>query len=118
MRRGRVTGEVKGMTQRLSDSIGLGRMLVEHRRCMISGCALGMALAANGVERVWSRAEELWPWAHEVRFESSPCGCGYFSEMTLSAVDIIMHIFDSHVRGNPNLHREWTLDQLIDWVRS
>lgn len=103
--------------QLLSTSIALGRILVENpRRCYLSQCALGMALAANNTAVSYEAFFKLWPWAKEMSYTEAPCGCRIPNGS--DAAGVIMHLFDNHVRGNPNIYREWTLEQVIDWVSS
>lgn len=104
--------------QLLSTSIALGRILVEkQQRCHLEGCALGMALIANSAAMSYEEIHKLWPWAAEKKYDKCPCEC-LCGSFHFTAADIIMHLFDSHVRGNPNLYKVWTLEQLIDFVAS
>jgi hypothetical protein len=105
---------------RLSDAIAMGRMLVpEQRRFVLGGCAFGMALKACGAELLYEEVKRLWPWTAEKQEIEPPCGCvASFVYPAADASAAIFHLFDNHVRGNPNIFRPWTLDQLIDWVRS
>ena len=109
---------------RLSDAIATGRVAVIPRGGMFlfgdgSGCALGMAGVAAGLlslNRIAGCGEidkffRQWPWTRDLRFVP-PCRC-YGYERELGACQIIGHTFDEHV-----ITRDWTLDQLIDWVRS
>ena len=107
---------------RLSDAIALGRTCVRPIPNEIfdgdgGGCAIGMALAANGVtERGLDDLRILWPWTAEYeRIPRFTCGCANTAPTWCNSVGTaIAHIFDDHIFG----HRDWTLDQLIDWVRS
>jgi hypothetical protein len=110
---------------RLSDAIALGRTLVKPHRLAEyyedgSGCARGMALEAcnarahsddyNLHDDAFYR---LWPWT-SVSPNKAPCNCQVMSVYPFNAQ--IQHLFDSHVTGIAK--PTWTLDQLIDWVRS
>lgn len=105
---------------RMSAAIATGRVLIAPQPGAIfgnndSGCALGMALRAVNSNEADSIAE-LWPWTLEVR-GFHPCGC---TRLNCSPFNVnpgaqsIAHMFDKHVFGDCT----WTLDQLIDWVRS
>jgi hypothetical protein len=59
-----------------------------------------------GVEGVWGK------WTLEV--VRRPCKCFWlFVPRKMRVKDIIAHLFDYHVMEKKN----WTLDQLVDWVR-
>jgi len=106
---------------RLSDAIALGRTLLKPRAGSTFsaggyGCANGMALAAIGKSncRVGDSLDENFP-IEAMRFAGKlPCGCldigGYSSDVG----GVIAHLFDTHVMDG----KTWTLDELIDWVRS
>lgn len=99
---------------RLSDAIATGRVLLKPVRSSLFsgedyGCALGMALMSAGTRNV-IKLKSLWPILGE-SFEI-PCLC--FKVRTVPMDLIVTHIFDNHVF----LREDWTLDQLIDWVRS
>lgn len=112
---------------RLSEAIALGRTLIESVPYTRwdergGGCALGMAESAMGLKR-WSpqnSLSELWEcsidqqpgfeWMTTAHFKA-PCSC-FDAGVCMSA--IIAHNFNEHVHGA----KDWTLDQLIDWVRS
>lgn len=72
-----------------------------------SGCALGMAENAMGGES----AESVHEWLN-VDATVGPCGCKlpYFATLTTC----IAHTFNEHVHGD----KTWTLERLVDWVRS
>ena len=130
---------------RLSDAIALGRLVIKpYRGSFIrrdgddndQGCALGMALVAvmnvrDFINDPASAALKQWPWL--VRRFSLPCRTmqfdnlgrpngqwcvkaesldARFPEQALSGIACITHLFDAH-HG-----QDWTLDQLIEWVRS
>lgn len=104
---------------RLSDAIALGRTLAEpgvcvfilHRDSGTLACAIGMATLAVGCPKF--NYDQEWPWLCErttgIRICKCHIGLGYNSR----ACDIA-HIFDLHVMGRG----DWTLDRLIDYVRS
>jgi hypothetical protein len=97
---------------RLSDAIALGRTLVmprggEEYYADRSGCARGMALEAISKRTHKSMSNE-----ETVNMKVSyPCGC--FTPKSIVGNPIV-HLFDKHVQSD----KDWTLDQLIDWVRS
>lgn len=114
---------------RLSEAIATGRVLVLPSSGSEwfqdgSGCARGMALEAVGKrlevtrgQENWKRFLAEWPWTAELHTKK-PCDCifpfsfGSASEATVCGW--IVHLFDLHVANT----EDWTLDQLIDWVRS
>ena len=114
---------------RLSDAIALGRTLTKQVTANLfydngCACARGMACLAVGKEAQAGKIEkEIWPWLNN-RFEE-PCQCGEGcgkSEYTqyYQAWGIINHLM-FHVVGckdNRPFPQTWTLDELIDWVRS
>jgi hypothetical protein len=93
-----------------------------------SGCALGMAVIAIGGEyRQCTLAEykgrtggveDIWTWLDV--YKPATCGCfvslfpRLMPNVAMSIRETIAHLFDNHVFGK----QDWTLDQLIDWVRS
>jgi hypothetical protein len=116
---------------KLSDAILLGSTLLapqagrQYSAETQSGCALGMAAIATGctyrrvpampgqesrtlgVEGVWG----TWTLERMRR----PCKCFFlFLPRKMRVKDIIAHLFDCHVVTKKN----WTLDQLVDWVRT
>jgi len=105
---------------RLSEAIMLGRHLVEKQMCgLLPNCAMGMALRASG----WTdltfdsmygyELVKLWPWLNNPMPQILPCDhliAGIKNQMTYA----IMHLFDGHVC----VREDWTLEQLVDWVRS
>lgn len=124
---------------RLSDAIAMGRTLVTPVTGIIDnlgggGCALGMAgratggFAANECGVQMEEVHKRWPWTASFLREDAPCKC-YFWQKTFELPagifsQAIAHLFDAHVMQDPQ-HQEascenetWTLDQLIDWVRS
>jgi hypothetical protein len=115
---------------KLSEAILLGSTLVTSQAGQLrfsetdSGCALGMAAAANGCtfrptsrplaenDRRTLNSEDIWGnWL--LRVVICPCGCGDFQvPRALRIKDIIAHLFDHHMMER----RNWTLDQLVAWV--
>lgn len=101
---------------RLSDAIALGRVVIKPFRGRIfnsptEGCALGMGLAGIGRHGNGHSPAIDWPWLH--KDAPLPCGC-YCDD--IDSFRVITHIFDDHIMGICS--NRWTLDQLIDWVRS
>jgi hypothetical protein len=117
---------------KLSEAILLGSTILapkagrQHYSESNAGCALGMAAIANGYtfrtvsvvvparDRRTIGTEGVWgSWVlTEVR---RPCNCWLFRvprEMRIK--DIIAHLFDYHVMAKQN----WTLEQLVAWVRT
>jgi hypothetical protein len=113
----------------LSEAIALGRHLCRARALPNdptngTGCALTMAVLASGrtpkgadaLFNVWHLAEKVWPW-----LRTSHCGCPVCGDVLQSSLYTVAHIFDLHVMHVWGLHvgeKDYTLDQLIDWVRS
>ena len=115
---------------KLSEAILLGSTVVTSQAGQLnfsetgSGCALGIAAAANGCtfgpasrpiaekDRRTLNSEDIWGnWL--LRFVMRPCGCWDFQvprEMRIK--DVIAHLFDHHIMERKN----WTLDQLVAWV--
>jgi hypothetical protein len=106
---------------RLSQAIALGRTLCSPVPATQDdlnggGCALGMGARALGLKffHGYSLNEINYPTLRN-RVEM-PCSCdlprGDYWYGTLGGA--IAHFFNEHVFGA----KDWTLDQLIDWVRS
>lgn len=107
---------------RLSDAIALGRKVVEPAKGLIlstdgkRGCALGMGFVGAGLSYSGSQVncyldiKEKWDWLC-LHTNKWPCFCNRGLTVYM---DLIAHIFDNHVRSR----QDWTLDQLIDYVRS
>ncbi len=102
---------------KLSEAMALGRVLLKPKAMFLTdGCALGMALTAIGVkiEKPCFIEEPTiqWPWLK--KFCNRPCSCGglYFSY-----TQAIAHVFDCHVMSKM-WNQQWTMDQLIDWIKS
>lgn len=110
---------------RLSDAIALGRTLLRPKPYITirgdEGCALGMAMAANGCrsheEGVAKATRMAWSWLN-LKPTVRPCPCNPEDDYVLSWAQsyqaYVAHIFNEHVCGA----KDWTLDQLIDWVRA
>lgn len=111
----------KGDEMQLSEMIALGRTL-----CLSvpgtqddyhgGGCALGMAARAMD-KRSFDGGYALTELncAEVLLIVVRPCSClvdlGFWNN---KLGGIIAHLFNMHVHGD----KTWTLDQLIDWVRS
>jgi hypothetical protein len=72
-----------------------------------------MALAANGTLLKGHNVYKSWPWVSKPLL-NLPCGCLHKDDFADGANGTIAHLFDRHVFEKC----DWTLDQLIDWVRS
>ncbi len=109
----------------LSEAIAMGSLVVRPRATREwyeggTGCARGMALEAVG-RRIHVAAPptgshglvflSVWPWTG-ISEHVLPCACG--SPELWAACNVITHIFDSHVMQV----KDWTLPQLIEWIRS
>jgi hypothetical protein len=110
---------------RLSDAIALGRTLiipvqnpsrVDERSG--KGCALSMAVNSVRGCGSWTLAyREIWPWL--CKSFAFPCDCKDGAHDHDLAAGVIAHLFDQHIMNEHGLtYSRWTLDQLIDWVRS
>jgi hypothetical protein len=128
---------------RLSEAILAGSTLVKAKSGAEaypdgSGCARGMALEAVGKRQICvefatfqetryltyalqsENFEEVWPWTKIVMVVPFCkclwwCLCDESHKISVSAM--IQHIFDWHVMDRLD-GRVWTLEQLVDWVRS
>lgn len=70
-----------------------------------TGCAIGMAEAAAGVKHgTWNLR-----WPHLLKKSRYPCRCQPGWE---ERAIIVAHVFNEHVCRDKN----WTLQQLADWV--
>lgn len=127
----------------LADAILMGSSVikpvagVQMTAEMDSGCALGMANKAKGVEYVvmteaqaqHSRMQRAITgerersngtaaiWGNWVKaIVPMPCECGgWMGEIQ----NVITHLFDSHVMAiDTSMRAKWTIEQLADWVRS
>ena len=122
----------KETKMRLSDAIALGRTLVTkpiahyfYDPSTNCACARGMAcLAVGATGGIGDVEKTIWPWlANNI---VDPCQCkNYFSWRkesdvygpVYSAINHLMyHVVG--VRDGKPFPQTWTLDQLIDWVRS
>lgn len=98
---------------RLSEAIALGRVMVNELKAKdLHGCALGMAANAVGISRCYCAIEAAWPWLKLPA--PGPNCCNHVPTTARDSMSYIWHLFDSHVMRL----RDWTLDQLIDWVRA
>lgn len=109
---------------KLSEAIMLGSSLIRSVPFIRDdgfggGCAMGMAEVAAGMFSF--KLETKYPWM-QTQICLVPCGHdigakynripGYKTPHTPTF--IIAHLFNEHVHGD----RSWTLEQLVDWVRS
>jgi hypothetical protein len=101
---------------RLSDAIATGRVLIKDLKpATLKGCVIGMACMGVGTEALLKAVQiesyyeiyHYWPWLRNATL--SPVDDGVHDGM-----EVIYSIFDFHVMRKG----DWTLDQLIDWVRS
>ena len=116
---------------KLSEAILLGSTVLapqagrQYSSKTSSGCALGMAAIAKGATFYQVRAvseydrrtlgtEDVWgTWV--LTMARRPCDCWRLRvPRELRIKDIIAHIFDYHVRRKEN----WTLEQLVEWVKT
>jgi hypothetical protein len=109
---------------RLSDAIVLGRTLANGPVSHIfydpftnCACARGMACLAIGRQEEAGHAErEVWKWVNREGF-ALPCGCGMGPTYAWSVINHLMcHV--TGMRDGREFPATWTIDQLIDWVRS
>ena len=111
---------------KLSNAIATGRVLLRaHAGIFVEGgygCALGMAYKASGLVAeskilgyTMNECFKAWPWTMQLP-KTPLCDC-YVGDCNLG--QMITHLFDTHVMQAADCKVEaWTLDQLIDWVRS
>lgn len=114
---------------KLSDAINLGSSLIKPlagqflNEASDSGCAFGMAYVASG--RGALVCQNAWPWIENVFRLPLPCGCNtshklmwggcsYMDIPSPGLSNVIVHLFNYHVMTS----KDWTLERLIDWVRS
>jgi hypothetical protein len=118
---------------KLSDAILLGSTMVaaeadgQYFPENQAGCALGMAAIAKGcrfhrvprgslplVDRRTMGVEGvLGNWV--LALVARPCQCWrFFTPREMPIKDIIAHLFDRHVM----VRKDWTLDQLAEWVKT
>lgn len=114
---------------KMSLAMALGRTMIKALAGTRSngdgyGCALGMAEAAISKTDTWSASEHVWPWILSP-VGPLPCGCtgrvmgsgcNYesYDGSPVVSVKSIVHLFNYHVMTK----KDWTLDQLIDWIAS
>lgn len=77
-------------------------------------CAFMMAAAALSKPAcLWAEAPMEWPWLTR-HLMHVPCGCrGWDRYLTANYMTAVIHIFSCHVAT-----KEWTVEQLADWVAS
>jgi len=117
---------------KLSEAILLGSSMLapragkQHFAETQEGCALGMAAVARGCTfQTWTKpfderdrrtlgAEGVWgEWV--LAQVDRPCGCWrIWMRRKMRVKDIIAHLFDYHIMEEKN----WTLEQLVTWVRT
>jgi hypothetical protein len=116
---------------RLSEAILLGSATLTATPYRVmdgdgGGCALGMGFCAVGARTEWEAVamsrKGQWIWLKEPFTDSVPCGCPDDNAWlgmarAIGKYDhraVLAHIFNEHVCGD----NTWTLEQLVDWVRS
>ncbi len=110
---------------RLSEAILIGSTVVKPKAGTQfsaeeqAGCAIGMAGVAIGASfssvpdgRREGGLESIYGWEWTGRRVHLPCWCFVFQKKSIAWT--ITHIFDTHVM----LKKNWTLEQLVTWVRS
>jgi hypothetical protein len=113
---------------RLSEAILLGSTMLRPMAFTQndgkgSGCALGMAAIAGLGDSAWGK-DTYDGWASSAP-AVAPCGHKEYLQKFCDDSDghlqpiktvtsVIAHIFNEHVMGDGS----WTLEQLVDWVRS
>jgi hypothetical protein len=90
-----------------------------------AGCALGMAAVANGctfhkvshvnpLERRTLGVEGIWG-AWVLALVKRPCKCFFLIvPRQMRVKDVIAHLFDWHI----TIKNDWTLEQLVGWVKT
>jgi len=111
---------------RLSDAIALGRTIIKPKSGSYptdtEGCALDMGMRATEGGN-WHKSNRRWPWL-EKECPTLPCNCfrarGWPNTVELNFSWAIIHLFDTHVFASEYsvAFERWSLDMLIDWVRS
>jgi hypothetical protein len=118
---------------RLSEAILLGSSVVKPEpgylltewRGENQGCALGMACKAENIAVLHptdlTPIYAHWPWTLH-SWHANRCLCRDIIPFH-NAAQLIAHMFDWHVfddqfRDTPRIQPVWTLEQLVDWVRS
>ena len=102
---------------RLSDKIALGRVLIRHSSFTLvgeAGCAMGMALRAQGFEGDGRLDDAINELEGAQFFVVPPECCEQLKREPGPLYKFIVHLNDRHIFKS----RDWTLDQLIDYVRS
>ncbi len=105
---------------KLSEAIVLGSTVV---RPLAGGlatdpnrqtCAFMMAAAALSKPAcLWAEAPTTWPWLMR-QLAHVPCGCrGWDRYLSANYMTAIIHTFACHVAT-----KEWSVEQLADWVAS
>jgi hypothetical protein len=90
------------------------------------GCALGMAAIANGCTYGPPRRPDSGEstrslgtagvWGEWVKNKiRRPCTCWFLIPRRMQIQEIITHLFDYHVMAKK---ADWTLDQLVNWVKT
>ncbi len=117
---------------RLSEAILLGSSIVQPNPGVllgewdgiVFGCALGMACKAENLTvsnpKKLDPVTEHWPWtlAQISQRDRDFCEC-IAPEMRINSAQFIAHVFDCHLATTYfPLEPAWTLEQLVDWVRS
>lgn len=119
---------------RASEALLLGSVLLKPKGGALfsepgAGCALGMILVAehglDGLDMFRNRPLgycDLPKWLEEPLTSAflPPCGCWreplfYPGLADHSIAGVIIHLFDFHVMGDK---KDWTIEQLADWLRS
>jgi hypothetical protein len=118
---------------KLSEAIFLGRHLCTPQAAPVGaescndnvGCALTMASLAvgrktDGAANAWQQAKEQWPWlGRELPFETQcPAAHCPFGGFIDDNEELVFHLFDYHVFEPLPGYSKWTLEQLVDYVRS
>ncbi len=77
-------------------------------------CAFMMAAAALSKPAcLWAEAPTTWPWLTR-QLAHVPCGCrGWDRYLSANYMTAIIHVFACHVAT-----KEWTIEQVADWVAS
>ncbi len=105
---------------KLSEAIVLGSTVVRPLAGGLAAdpsrqtCAFMMAAAALSKPAcLWAEAPSTWPWLTR-QLVHVPCGCrGWDRYLSANYMTAIIHVFACHVAT-----KEWTVEQLADWVAS
>ncbi len=103
---------------KLSEAIVLGSTVVRPPAGGLASdpnrqtCAFMMAAAALSKPAcLWAEAPTTWPWLKR-QLLHVPCGCrGWDRYLPANYMTAVIHVFACHVAI-----KEWTVDQLADWV--